>query len=165
MNSGDSPAQPVFIEAPSHPKLQQLLAYWTAKRGDRAAPARAEIRPEEIKSLLPDVMIWNVEKVGGPFTIRLVGENIVRFVGRNNTGASATAGMPEEAAAVMTAVLTQVAQTLTPIFRAGKTFWHREKSYRDFEVCYLPLSTDGISANMILGGLKFLDDEPARALR
>jgi hypothetical protein len=165
VNSADSPAQPVFIEAPSHPKLQQLLAYWTAKRGARPAPARDDIRPKEIKALLPDVMIWNVEKVGGPYTIRLVGENIVRFVGRNNTGASATTGMPEEAAAMMTTVLTQVAQTLTPIFRAGKAFWHQDKSYREFEVCYLPLSTDGVSANMILGGLKFADDEPARALR
>ncbi len=152
---GASYAKPIFIEAPRHPSLQRLFEYWTAKRGSRSAPSRADIQPAEIKPLLPDVMIWNVDKIGGPYTIRLVGENIVRFVGHNNTGASATAGMPEEAAATMIAVLTQVAETLAPLFRTGKAFWQQEKSFRDFEVCYLPLSSDGETVNMILGGVKF----------
>jgi hypothetical protein len=119
------------------------------------APSRADIRPADIKSLLPDVMIWNVGKDATPHTIRLVGENIVRFVGVNNTGNPATAGMPEEAAATMSAVLNEVAETRSPRFRIGKAFWHREKSYRDFEACYLPLSADGETIDMILGGLRF----------
>jgi hypothetical protein len=147
--------KPTFIEAPRHPDLRSLLDYWTAKRGSRTAPSRADIRPSEIKLLLPDVMIWNVGRGPVPHTMRLVGENIVRFVGANNTGKPATAGMPDEAAATMTAVLDEVVETRIPRFRIGKAFWHREKSYRDFEACYLPLSTDGETVDMILGGLKF----------
>ncbi len=100
-------------------------------------------------------MIWNVGKSAGQHSIRLVGENIVRFVGRNNTGESATIEMPEDAAAIKNAVLDQVAETRSPRFRIGKTFWHREKSYRDFEACYLPLSPDGEAVDMILGGITF----------
>jgi len=100
-------------------------------------------------------MIWNVGEGAGSYTIRLVGENIVRFVGRNNTGESATRGMPDEAAAMMNNVLSLVVETRSPRFRAGKAYWLQEKSYRDFEVCYLPLSTDGEAVDMILGGVKF----------
>ncbi len=155
MTRGSVASKPVFIEAPRHPDLQTLLNYWTAKRASRIAPARADIRPTEIKPLLADVMIWNVGIEPAPHNIRLVGENIVRFVGTNNTGKPATAGMTDEAAASMTAVLDEVVRARSPRFRIGKAFWHREKSYRDFEACYLPLSADGETIDMILGGLKF----------
>ncbi len=152
---------PKFIDAPRHPSLQRLFEYWTVKRGSRPAPARADIRPAEIKPLLADVMIWNVARGGIPHTIRLVGGNIVQFVGRNNTGEPATIGMPEDAAAAMTSILDQVAETRSPRFRLGKAFWHRENSYRDFEACYLPLSPDGETVDMILGGVKFDVDATA----
>ncbi len=152
---GETAAPADFIETPRNPALKQLFAYWTAKRGVRAVPARADINPSEIKPLLPDVMIWKAEASGGPYTIRLVGERIVRFVGRNNTGASATLGMPEAAAAAMNAVLAQVVTSGRPLFRIGKAYWLAEKSYRDFEACYLPLSSDGGAVDMILGGVTF----------
>jgi hypothetical protein len=118
-------------------------------------PSRADIHPGEIKSVLGDVMIWNVGRGGAAHTIRLVGENVVRFVGRNNTGEPATAGMTDEAASVMNDVLNRVVETGAPCFRIGKAFWHKEKSYRDFEACYLPLSRDGGCVEMILGGVTF----------
>jgi hypothetical protein len=160
-STGETAAQADFIAAPRSPALRSLFAYWTAKRGTAAAPARADIRPAEIKPLLPDVMIWNVEEIGGPYTIRLVGERIVRFVGRNNTGVPATHGMTETAAAGMTAVLDDVVRARLPRFRIGKAYWLQEKSYRDFEACYLPLSSDGRTVDMILGGVTF-DDRTAR---
>lgn len=144
-----------FIDTPRHPDLLRLFTYWNARRADRPAPARADIDPAQIKTLLPDVMIWNAQRQGEPFTIRLVGERIVRFVGRNNTGQSATFGMPADAAGVMTEVLGRVAASRTPLFRIGKAYWLLEKSYRNFEACYLPLSSDGETVDMILGGVKF----------
>ncbi len=147
-------AQAVFIEAPRHPNLRLLFEYWTSKRGGRAAPARADINPSQIKSVLADVMIWNANG-DGQHTIRLVGENVVRFVERNNTGELATTGMTPEAPAIMNGVLQQVAETGSPRFRTGKAFWHREKSYRDFEACYLPLSSDGKTVDKILGCITF----------
>jgi hypothetical protein len=153
-------AQAVFIEAPRHPNLRLLFEYWTSKRAGRAAPSRADINPSQIKSVLADVMIWNVGE-HGQHTIRLVGENVVRFVGRNNTGELATAGMTPEAAAIMSDVLNQVVETRSSRFRAGKAFWHRQKSYRDFEACYLPLSSDGKKVDKILGGIMFEMNGPA----
>jgi len=142
----------VYIDAPRQPALQTIYSYWQAKRGARPMPARADISPAELKAVLPDIMIWSAVP---PYLVRLVGDNIVRFVGRNDTGFPATHTMPPDAAQGMTDVFTQVIQTKTPRFRLGKAYWTPEKSYRDFEACFLPLGADGETADMILGGLKF----------
>ncbi|MBI3675085.1 MAG: PAS domain-containing protein [Proteobacteria bacterium] len=157
MNTADGSQQlPVFMESPRHPDLIRLWQYWSSKRGaKKVVPARADILPSEIKSLLPDVMIWNAEGVGGPYVIRLVGEHIVRFVGQNNIGQFATVGMPVDAAAMINYILTRVLETHEPLFRSGKAFWHVEKSYRNFEACYLPMSSGNGAVTMILGGVKF----------
>ena len=157
----DPPA--IFIPTPRHAVLQQLLQYWQGKRGTRAAPARGDIRPSEIKALLPDVMMWNVNTSGERFTMRLVGENIVRFVGGNYTGKPATINMPPDAAAAMIDILTQVVESKAPRFRIGRAFWLQEKALRPFEACYLPLSPDDETVDMILGGVKF-DFTPSSAL-
>ena len=118
-------------------------------------PSRDDIRPAEFKSAIGDVMMWNVGKKGEPYTIRLVGDNIVAFVGRNNTGLPATIGMPDNIAAIMNAVLDRVVETRAPCFRTGKALWVVEKAYREFEACYLPLSSDGQTIDLIFGGVTF----------
>ena len=142
----------VYIDAPRHPDLITLFQYWTAKRGARAMPARADINPADIKPLLPDVMIWSAIE---PFPIRLVGDHIVNFVGANNTGKSATDGMPDNAAAAMRGVILDVIAAKAARFRFGRAFWLPKKDYRFFEAAYLPLSADGENVDMILGGIKF----------
>lgn len=151
----EAPERPVSIDAPRHPVLQSLFAYWTKKRGERLMPARADIQPSEIKQLLPDVMIYSVSGASGPFIVRLMGENVVNFLGRNSTGKPVTDGKSEEATALMNSVLAQVVETKSPRFRLGKTFWNAGKVSRGFESCFLPLSTDGDIVDMILGGIKF----------
>ncbi len=120
-------------------------------------PARADIRPSEIKVLLPDVMMWSAP---APFIIRIVGDNIVRFAGANNTGKPATDGIPPQTAEDMLAVLNEVVVSKEPRFRLGKTYWRPDKSERDYEASLFPLSTSGQDVDMILGGLKFDFGEP-----
>ncbi|HUO92481.1 MAG TPA: PAS domain-containing protein [Rhizomicrobium sp.] len=140
------------LDGPRHPYLQQLYAHWLVKRGAKRMPSRADIVPAEIKPVLSDLIIWNAAP---PYTIRLVGDHIVRFVGSNNTGLPATQEMPPEAGRVLIAVLTAVIESRSPRFRTGKAFWKPEHAYRDFESCFLPLSNDGQKVDMILGGLKY----------
>jgi|SRR5580700_4585575 hypothetical protein len=142
----------VYIDAPRHPDLKTLFQYWTSKRGARTMPLRADIKPAEIKPLLPDIMIWSAVE---PFLVRLVGDHIVAFVGGNNTGKSATHGMPPDAANSMLTVLNDVIASKAPRFRLGKSFFVPEKAYRDFEACFLPLSDDGNNVDTILSGIKF----------
>ena len=115
-------------------------------------PARAEIKPSEIKLLLPDIVIWSAPE---PFVIRIVGDSVVRFMGSNNMGKPATSGMPPEAAEGMLGVLNEVVASKAPRFRLGKAYWQTGKAERDFEASFLPLSANGQDVDMILGGLKF----------
>jgi hypothetical protein len=152
MTSNKAPDPVSYIANPHHPALRELHAYWLAKKGSRPMPARAEIKPSEIKHLLPDIIIWSAPE---PFVYRIIGDNVVRFVGKNNTGVPATTGMPPDAAASMLEVLGQIVTSKEPRFRSGKAHWHPDKGQHDFEAAYFPLSADGQTVDMILGGIKF----------
>ena len=51
-------------------------------------------------------------------------------------------------------VLNAVTTERVPKFRAGKAFWHPDRKYQDYEGCFLPLSSDGITVNIVFGGVK-----------
>jgi len=79
----------------------------------------------------------------------------VNFVGRNLTGQAAGSIMEPPAAELIINILDAVATGRVPKFRAGKAHWHPERAYRDFEACFLPLSSDGKTVDIVLGGIKF----------
>jgi hypothetical protein len=145
-----------FIDAPRDSRIKALFAYWNQVRGERKMPARADIDPAAIHELLPHIFMYSVARDGG-YTVRLVGEEVVSFVGRNATGNPAGAVMPPRSAAVIVGILDAVTQERAPKFRAGKAHWLAAKSYRDYEACFLPLSADGESVNIVLAGVVFPD--------
>jgi hypothetical protein len=80
-NTGMSQFSEALLE---HDGLRRLYHYWLQKKGDRRAPARRDIDPEEIVALLPNVYLVDVE--GARFRLRLVGTAVVRDYGREITG-------------------------------------------------------------------------------
>jgi hypothetical protein len=142
------------LDAPHDQRLKALYEYWNRLRGDRMMPSRADFDPTAIPRLLPLIVMYAVGDDGG-YTVRLVGEEIVQFTGRNSAGWRAGAGLPPEATERLTKNLNAVRDERAPKFRAGKARWFPAKDYRDFEACFLPLSTDGERVNMILGGVAF----------
>ena len=143
-----------FIAAPQHPQLRQLYDYWQALRGSRAMPSRVDIDPTQIPKVLPQIIMYNVDGPGA-YTVRLVGENVRSFVGQNATGRRAGSIMDPRSAETMIHILDSVVAERAPKFRAGKAHWHQDKAYREFEACFLPLSTDGVAINVILGAVTF----------
>ncbi|HTW53658.1 MAG TPA: PAS domain-containing protein [Stellaceae bacterium] len=143
-----------FIDAPRDSRIKALFAYWNGVRGERKMPARADIDPAAIPRLLPHVFMYGVSSDGG-YTIRLVGEDVVSFVGHNATGSPAGTIMPPRSAEVIVKILDAVTNEQVPKFRAGKAHWLAAKSHRDYEACFLPLSADGESVNVVLGGVVF----------
>jgi len=143
-----------FIDAPRDPRTKALYDYWNALRAGRTMPARADIDPTAIPSLLPYIIMYDVA-AGGAYPIRLVGEEVVGFVGRNATGNPAGAMMPARSAEMMVKILDAVTAERAPKFRGGKAHWHPDKTYRDFEACFLPLSANGETVNIVLGGISF----------
>jgi len=155
----DAIRQASDLAAPRDPILVRLHDYWQGKRGDRLMPSRADIDPAELRTLVHYVSLYDVGGPGEPFRVRLVGRAIEEFVGKNYTGLSVTAGMPPEAAKRMVEILGSVVAARTPRFRTGYAYWHKDRSYRHFEACFLPLSPDGRTVNMIFAGITFATEE------
>lgn len=144
-----------YIDAPRDPHIQALFGYWDAVRGDRAMPSRQDIDPTAIPKLLPWVFMYNVLADGSGYTIRLAGDELSAFVGSNPIGQPAGSTMTPRGAEVLFKVLDAVRTERVPKFRAGKAYWQPDRTYRDFEGCFLPLSPDGQTVNIIFGGVKF----------
>lgn len=145
------------IAAPIDPVLVRLFSYWDAKRGGRLMPSRADIDPVELRGLVHNVMLYDVV-APELYRIRLVGQAIVDFVGTNNTGKFAADTLPPDAGKRMTEILNSVVANRAPRFRAGYAYWQRDKSYRKFEACFLPLSPDDRTVDKILAGNAFATD-------
>jgi hypothetical protein len=142
----------VFIDAPRDTRLKMLYQYWDTVRSGRMMPARADINPGKIPGLLPHIIMYTV---AADYSIRLVGEEIVHFTGHNATGHPVASTMSPRSAEMMIKILDAVVTERVPKFRAGKAHWQSNKSYRDFEACFLPLSTDGKTVDIILAGISF----------
>lgn len=146
--------EPVFINEPRDPDLRALYQYWNTLRGDRLMPQRADVDPGKIPKLLPHILMYTVGP-GGGYTIRLIGEEVVSFAGRNATGQPAGSALPPRAAEILIKILDEVTTERVPKFRAGKAHWQPDKSHRDFEACFLPLSANGEAVDIILCGITF----------
>jgi hypothetical protein len=132
-------------------ELRELYAYWEHKRGARFAPSRADIRPEEIRCLLPHLLLLDL--VGEPtrFRYRLVGTGVTALYGREVTGIF----VDEVDHSDLQWLLEADCITVTTEQRPVLTLWDRTgKDGRSIshERLLLPLSKDGRTVDMLMGG-------------
>ena len=143
------------IAAPSHALLQDLHGYWLQKKGDRPAPPRAAIVPEEMpRRLLPHVAILDViaPPPGFRFRFRLFGTALVRAYGEDLTGRFADKADLGQAGAAIHAQLTELVRDCRPVTARAHFVKDSDGRYIEYERVALPLSDDGHAVNMILAG-------------
>lgn len=139
------------------PKIRQLHAYWDRLRRGAVGPRRADIAPEDLSKLLPNLLIVDVERrppaVGTAgetlrFRYRLVGTTVVQYNGMEFTGKYlGEIGWPEEAGLIRS--YTEIATTGQPAF--GIIAWDmREGSLGRSEYGCLPLSEDGVTVSQVI---------------
>lgn len=79
------------------PRIHRLHEYWQRQCKDGKLPRRADIAPEQIRDLLPNIMIVEVEHNPLRFRYRLVGTRVVEYNGVEFTGRYlGEIGWPEE---------------------------------------------------------------------
>jgi hypothetical protein len=71
-----------------HPTSRLLHAYWDRLRGERAAPERSEIEPGEIRNLLADSLILEIEPQRRHAAVRLAGTRLCALFGRELRGSA-----------------------------------------------------------------------------
>ena len=145
------------------PEQRDLLAYWQSKRQGRLAPARAEINPKEIPSLLRNLHLYEVKEDGQVFRLRLVGTELVAAVGADPTGKVITRETREPA--YFERVFSCLQEGLAhrrPIRQTAVRTLAPRRDYTSAESLILPLSDDGRTVNMILVSTLFKDPEHTR---
>lgn len=138
-----------------HETSRRLFDYWNATRGGRRAPARREIEPGAIRTLLPSLCILEAS-TGGVLTFRLAGTGVCNLFGLELRGAplsglwidgGARSALAAAAGAVddlQPAVLTLVGES-----RSGRSL--------PLELAFLPLTASDGGKHQILGALSPLE--------
>ena len=84
-----SPSQSYRFDIPLAEVNSGIVAefdrYWNSKRREDRLPGRADIEPADLKLLLPNMVLLDIERDPLRVRIRLVGTRIVQFRG-DNTG-------------------------------------------------------------------------------
>ena len=141
------------VETITEPQLRDLYLYWTGKRGQSGYPARRDIDPQEIKPLLPYVMLVDVLEDGRFFRFRLVGTDVA--FGVDPTGKLQHEAVPEGI----------YRDHITALFRrgaAGPGALYSRSSYaytklegpRSISRLFMPLAADGTQIDMMMIGQK-----------
>lgn len=137
------------------PKLSALYSYWLGKCGDRPMPARPDIDPVEIPGLLPNLLLMDTADNLADFRFRLFGTELCKQFCEDRTGLRigdfcARIDNQEQVFAGYWNAYTE---------RRPDYFPNRslsvEKDFIRYARLLLPLSGDGETVNMILGGIEF----------
>lgn len=147
-----------LIDQIETPNLRRLYAYWDGLRRGREFPARRDVDPLDFPYVLGHVVLLDV--LYGPlrFRFRLHGTALVLRAGYDMTGKMADEMPDSMSRAKLLERCSRVIDTRRPVAMVDEHFVGRRMC--GFEVLWLPLSDDGTSISMLLGGL-FYRDEPA----
>lgn len=139
----------------------RLHDYWASKRqAPDMVPSRGDIRPEEIKPLLPFLWIMDFERQTRTFRYRLIGTAVVEGVGRDYTGRTLDECHPNTGAyEFATRALMQILEDRQPLWRRGVPMFHHETEALRLENLALPLASDRRTADQVLGLTLFFDSE------
>ncbi|HTQ14244.1 MAG TPA: PAS domain-containing protein [Rhizomicrobium sp.] len=78
--------QQIALEDISNPMIRQGLDLWLCQRGERLFPAREDMTPRHMKSLLRNAVLIRVRDCGEEFEVRIIGDSIVQAQGANFRG-------------------------------------------------------------------------------
>jgi hypothetical protein len=142
----------------AHPTLTFLRDYWEAKRGSRAMPSRADIKPSELKEHLGWVTLVEVLPEFADFRYKLIGTLVTQYYLEDSTGKTVREafGVWRSQAAVngALAMFRKCARDCVVLRVHGDADWIAP-GYEEFEAICLPLSDDGEHSNMVLHAFSF----------
>jgi hypothetical protein len=132
--------------------LEFMRQYWDERRGERAMPSRADMRPADFKQYLGNIVMTDVLDGGIEFRYRVVGSLLTRYFLTDPTGKTFTEAWPDppgQVAQRARANLVNIVQNKSVVHASGALDWSNFPG-ETFNALYLPLSDDGDKVNMIL---------------
>lgn len=130
---------------------RQLYAYWNELRGERAAPARGEIDPGDIRHILADVFMLEFD-AAGTARFRLAGTRCCAIFGRELRGSSFDQLWPDETRDEVRSMLDTVLDEPAGV-AAGLRATPQGGLPVDMEMLILPLRYQGKTHARVIGAL------------
>jgi hypothetical protein len=140
-----------------NPILSFVRDYWQSKRAGRVMPSRGDIKPAEMKEYLGWIILIDVLPGFDDFRFRMIGTRVSQYFLADATGQTMREAFAAYGDAVVNGILATHRKTARDqvVVRAyGGAGW-LGRSFLDFDAIYLPLSDDGVVANMILSAFTF----------
>ena len=141
----------------ANPTLAFLKAYWEGKRNGRSMPSRMDIDPLEMKEHLGWIILADVLGDCVDFRFRLVGTRVTDYFGRDITGKTLSESYASHGTAALKmalAVYRKVARDRLVLRTFGNAGWLGQ-DFLEFDQLFLPLSDDGMRANMVMSAFTF----------
>ncbi len=148
--SADDENAAIFDGLPAD--LRAIFDYWRTKRAGRKMPARSDLDPAELKTLLPSMILVDVlyDEAGAPdFVYRLTGTHEVDVRGENPTGKRVAEAFFGPSLENVLGCYRSVVDRREP-YLDDDYFARDGDHFADEANIFLPLSSDGERVTMIL---------------
>lgn len=142
-----------------HAKVRLILQYWQDAFPGALLPGRQNIDPVQLKSLLGNIWLVDVQRNPLRFRYRVVGTRIVAYLGQDATGQWMDEVIPHFRNTNTAQDLAIVADKGIPRWRRGTPSVRRDLYYKTVEQVSLPLASDGVHVDMIISLTLFLDED------
>ncbi len=129
---------------------EEIYAYWASLRQGTQLPGRSDIAPDGFKRLLPAVSLIDVRRDPMAFRQRLAGTGLYSVYGREITGRALDDVYNSAAADYWRRELGKVVESRRPAVGVHSMAW-RGASHMSILWLRLPLATNGVDVDMILG--------------
>jgi len=163
----DSPSQDLWVNLDPgmvcrDPLLLELHRYWESKKNGWKFPSRRDIDPAEIVPHLPNVFLIDVFHDPLRLRYRLLGTRITEVMRRDSTGKFYDEIYAPELLEAIYRSFRWMFEKGQPLRTHGESFYP-DRNFYTYEALNLPLSTDGVTIDMVFGGLVFHPKIPPEA--
>lgn len=134
---------------------KELFAYWTRLRGSRAAPERSDVDPGEIRRILGDTFILEMDS-GAGFPFRLSGSRICAAIGHEMKGERFADLWREPDRATVVDTLGTVSDDAA-VAVLGASGWTDLNRRVDLELVLVPLRHRGRTHSRVMGALAAIE--------
>ncbi|MEO3430243.1 PAS domain-containing protein [Pelagibius sp. CAU 1746] len=137
--------------------LKLLYSNWQKLRRGRLAPARSDIDPTQINTVLPHMGLLDVETAPRRYRIRMMGSNIVSWYGCDVSGRYLDEIDFGDTGKSILDVLNEVVDQATPAYMSGAYIKHDGRRIR-FERLFLPLCNESGEIDKLITASAILPD-------
>ncbi|WP_193369247.1 PAS domain-containing protein [Pelagibius marinus] len=130
--------------------LKALYSNWRRLRRGRPAPARSDIDPNEIGSVLPHIGLFDVEAAPRRYRVRMMGNQIVNWYGCDLTGRYLDEVDFGIGGTGTFEILDQVVDKIAPAYMSGEYTKHDGRKIR-YERLFLPLCDTADNVTALIG--------------